>query len=55
MEEAGLVPMRGIMLMLVLHQTAERGKYEVLILGKHHRSFRSVGCLAVREDPSLGE
>jgi hypothetical protein len=40
MEEEGLVPLAGIALTLVLHQTAERGEYEVLILGQHHRSVR---------------
>ena len=36
MEEAGLVPLAEIMLTLVLHQTAERGEYEVLILRLDH-------------------
>jgi hypothetical protein len=36
MEEAGLVPLGGIMLTLVLHQAAERGEYEVLILRQRH-------------------
>jgi hypothetical protein len=38
MEEAGLVPPAGIMLTLVLHQTAERGEYKVVILRRHHES-----------------
>jgi hypothetical protein len=38
MEEEGLVPLAGNALTLVLHQTAEGGEYEVLILRQHHES-----------------
>jgi hypothetical protein len=38
MEEVGLVPLAGIAPTLVLHQTAERGEYKVLILRQHHES-----------------
>jgi hypothetical protein len=43
MEEGGLVPPAVIMLMLVLHETAERGEHEVLISRRHHDAAR---CLA---------
>jgi hypothetical protein len=36
MQETGLVPLAGIALMLVLHQSAEGVEHEVLILGQHH-------------------
>jgi hypothetical protein len=53
MEEAGLVPLGGIMLTLVLHQTAERGEYEVLILRRHHRRVPPIDSGLRLEDPVL--
>jgi hypothetical protein len=41
MEEAGLVALAGITLMLVLHQAAQRGEHQVLVLGQHHTSLPS--------------
>jgi hypothetical protein len=59
MEKAGLIPLAGIVLMLVHHQTAERGEDEVLILGRHHGSFpvrhsgSRLGDRSLGADPSL--